>query len=140
MFVAGVVIYSAYDWNYVLSVFERFIDWVQVAPLTSSLAIIGIYVFLVIFTFPILYLTIALGYAYTKAWSQKSSSLSELIGEHSLTNTIIAFTCALFLITFAVMLGALIAFLISRYWLGKTIKKRVLRNHRSFAAVDSVVT
>jgi uncharacterized membrane protein YdjX (TVP38/TMEM64 family) len=38
------------------------------------------------------------------------------------------------------MLGALLAFLISRYWLGKTIKKRVLRNHKSFAAVDQVVT
>ena len=95
---------------------------------------------LIIFTFPILYLSIALGYAYSKAWSQPKSSLTELIGEHSLVNTIIAFSTALLLITFAVMLGALIAFLISRYWLGKTIKKRVLRNHRSFAAVDSVVT
>lgn len=63
------VIYSAYDLDFVLSQFERFIDWVQMAPITSSLAIIGIYVVLVIFTFPILYLSIALGYAYSKAWS-----------------------------------------------------------------------
>lgn len=66
--------------------------------------------------------------------------MTGLIGEHSIPNTIIAFTCAFTLITSAVMLGALLAFLLSRYWLGKIIKKKVLRNHRSFAAVDQVIT
>ncbi len=44
------------------------------------------------------------------------------------------------LITFAVLSGAIIAFLIAKFWLGKTIKKRCLKNHRSFIAINSIVT
>lgn len=63
-----------------------------------------------------------------------------IIGEHTFLNSVIAFMAALALISFGMLLGALFSFLISRYWLGKTIKKRCLRNHKSFMAVDSVVT
>jgi hypothetical protein len=44
------------------------------------------------------------------------------------------------MITFAILFGALIAFLIAKFWLGKTIKKRCLKNHRSFIAINSIVT
>ncbi len=57
-----------------------------------------------------------------------------------MVNTLLVFSAAIVLITFAVTLGGFIAFLISRYWLGRTFKKRFLRQHRSFIAVDSVVT
>jgi hypothetical protein len=51
----------------------------------------------------------------------------------------VGFAGAFFLITFAVLTGAVIAFLIAKFWLGKTIKKRCLKNHRSFIAINSIV-
>ena len=135
--IAGVVAYSAYDFDHVMELFERFVEWVQLNPLQSSLSIFLIYIALVIFTFPIIYLTVALGYAYSKAFVSKPQAL---LGVHSTWNTVMAFGAALTLITIALIVGALLAFLISRYWLGKTIKKRCLKNHRSFIAVNAVVT
>jgi hypothetical protein len=49
-------------------VFYKFIDWVKENPLSSSLVIIGIYSCLVVLTMPILYLSIALGFAFSKAF------------------------------------------------------------------------
>ena len=69
--IAAVVIYAAYDYDTVFELFENLVLWVQENPLISSLAIILIYVFLVVFTFPIMYLTVGLGYAYSKAYEQK---------------------------------------------------------------------
>lgn len=123
--IALVVIYTAYDYDNVLSIFERFVEWVAEKPMTSSLAIVILYVGLVVFTFPIMYLSVALGYAYSKAYLVKSS----IDGEHTTVTSVLAFITAWALISSAVTLGAVLAFLISRYWLGKTIKKSCLRNH-----------
>ena len=60
--------YAAYDYKHVLQIFTDFIEWVKINPFGSTLAIMGIYSGLIIFTLPILYLTIALGYAYSKAF------------------------------------------------------------------------
>jgi len=117
----------------VLGLFEEFVEWVQREPLASSIAIIAIYILLVLFTFPVLYLTIAIGYSYSKVFSPQGSL-------HTFSATLVAFTAALALITFAVTLGALFAFLISRHWLSRTFKKRFLKHHRTFVAIDSVIS
>ncbi len=71
IFLVGIALllaYSAYDLDYVISVLQKFIDWVQDKPGESSFGIILIYVIFVIIGFPILYITVALGYAYSKAY------------------------------------------------------------------------
>ena len=37
-------------------------------------------------------------------------------------------------------MGALSAFFISRHWLGRTIRKRCLKNHKTFMAVNAVIS
>jgi len=90
----------------VIELVEAFIDWVANAPLKSSAAIVLVYIGLVIFTFPIMYLTVALGYAYTKAWARKKSDFNQFFEEHSLNSSLIGFIGAFLLITSAVLLGA----------------------------------
>jgi hypothetical protein len=85
---------------------ENFIDWVAKDPLKSSAAIVIVYIGLVIFTFPIMYLTVALGYAYTKAWARKKSDFNLFLDEHSLSSSLVGFLGAFCLITLAVLLGA----------------------------------
>lgn len=84
---------------------------------------------------PILYITIALGYAYTKAYG-KGSSLTTDPALASWIGLIFAFL----IITFSILLGSLVAFQLSRSWLAKTIKSFVFKNHRSFFAIDSILT
>jgi uncharacterized membrane protein YdjX (TVP38/TMEM64 family) len=140
LLIAGVVIYSAYDFDTVVDLFSSFVEWVQLSPLESSIAIVFIYIGLIVFTFPILYFTVSIGYAYSKAWSNATSPVHLILGDHTLANTLTAYLGALLLISCSVLVGGLITFLLSRYWLRRSIKRSLLRNHKSFLAVDSVLT
>lgn len=93
-------------------------------PFTSSFYIILLYIGLVVFAFPILYMTVALGFAFTQSFESRY----------------ISFAYGLVLITFSVLIGGIIALLISRQWLSKTIKRRCLSKHKSFLAINHVVT
>jgi uncharacterized membrane protein YdjX (TVP38/TMEM64 family) len=77
--ISAVVIYFAYDYNYMIELSESFIDWVVTNPLKSSASIVLVYIGLIVFTFPVMYITIALGYAYAKAWGKKKSEFNDLI-------------------------------------------------------------
>ena len=44
------------------------------------------------------------------------------------------------MITLSVITGGVLALLLSRHWLSKTIKKRCLSKHRSFIAINHVIT
>ena len=85
---------------------------------------------------PILYITIALGYAYTKAYSKGFFFLTTDPALSSWFGLILAFL----IITFSILLGSLVAFQLSRSWLAKAIKSLVFKNHRSFFAIDSILT
>ena len=138
IFLVGIALllaYSAYDLDYVISVLQKFIDWVQDKPGESSFGIILIYVIFVIIGFPILYITVALGYAYSKAYGQGSSLTSD-----PFLASQIGLIFSFCLISASVLLGALLAFQISRHWLAKTIKNFVFKNHRSFFAIDQILT
>ena len=104
--------------------FINFVEWVRASPIQASLAIFGLYVALIIFTFPIMYLTIALGFAFSTAFESRY----------------LGYLYAWVLITFSVLMGGTLAMLISRYWLTKTIKRKFLKNHKSFLAVNYVLT
>lgn len=72
-----------------------------------------------------MYIVIALGLSLTHAF-QPNPYNGLLIG--------------LVVFTLAIITGGLCAFLLSRYWLSKTIKKKCLANHRSFIAINHVIT
>jgi uncharacterized membrane protein YdjX (TVP38/TMEM64 family) len=116
--------FAAYDYEKVLEIFYMFIEWVKVNPLSSSMAIVGIYSLLVVFTLPILYLSIALGFAFSKAFP----------------SAIEGYFFGLFFITIGITLGGILAFLLSRYFFSKMIKRTCLKNHHSFIAIDSVIS
>ncbi|CDW89592.1 UNKNOWN [Stylonychia lemnae] len=124
LFIIFLVIFAAYDRNQIVDQFNQFVEWVKIEPLLSGLAIFGIYVCLVVFAFPILYMTIALGFAFSQAFESRY----------------LAFAFGLTMITFSVIFGGVIALLLSRHWLSKTIKKRCLAKHRSFIAINHVIT
>ena len=98
--------------------------FVKEDPLTSSVYIFLLYIGLVVFAFPILYMTVALGFAFTQSFESRY----------------IAFAYGLVLITFSVIAGGVVAMVISRQWLSRTIKRRCLSKHRSFIAINHVVT
>lgn len=77
--ISAVVIYFAYDYDYMIELSETFIDWVVKNPLQSSASIVLVYIGLIVFTFPVMYITIALGYAYAKAWAKKKSDFNSYI-------------------------------------------------------------
>ncbi len=77
--ISAVVIYFAYDYDYMIELSETFIDWVVKNPLESSASIVLVYIGLIVFTFPVMYITIALGYAYAKAWAKKKSDFNSYI-------------------------------------------------------------
>lgn len=78
--------------------------------------IVLIYIFLVVFTLPILYLTVALGFAYTKAFDSKLKG----------------YAFGFVFITSGIMAGAVIAMLLARYVFGKTLKRKFLSKIKSF--------
>ena len=77
--ISAVVVYFAYDYDYMIELFENFIDWVVKNPLKSTTSIVLVYIGLIVFTFPVMYITIALGYAYAKAWDKKKSDFNSYL-------------------------------------------------------------
>ena len=70
-----------------------------------------------------MYLTVALGFAFSRAFETK----------------IEGYIYGLIIVTLAIELGGLTVLLLSRYWLSKTIKRRCLNNHRSFLAINHII-
>jgi hypothetical protein len=67
----------------------------------------------VVLTLPIMYLSVALGFAYTKAFKNKLEG----------------YFCGFFFISVGVISGAIIVLFLSRYLFNKTIRKRYLNHH-----------
>jgi hypothetical protein len=65
LIVLGFVILAAYDYQRVIQLFDEFNQWLSVEPVLSSIAIFFLYIGLVVIAFPIMYLTIALGFSFT---------------------------------------------------------------------------
>lgn len=117
------LIYAAIDFDRVIELFTRFVDWVRLQPFESSLAIVGIFICLVLLTMPVLYLSVALGFAFSSAFNTKLEG----------------YFYGLFIVSFGIILAGVITMLVSRHLLSKVIRKRFLVHHRSFVAMDSVI-
>jgi hypothetical protein len=52
----------------VLNIFKALIEWVKLEPLKSGLVIILAYIILIIFSLPIVFLSIPLGFAFHSAF------------------------------------------------------------------------
>lgn len=127
IFVATIIALAViliYDYKSVYAYTTRFIDWVRAFPFESAITIILIYIVLVIIAMPIMYLSIALGFAYTRAF------------DHAITG----YFFGLFFISIGIILGGIVALLLSRYLFSKIIKRTCLSRHKSFLAIDAVIT
>mmetsp|Transcript_47510 Transcript_47510/g.34785 ORF Transcript_47510/g.34785 Transcript_47510/m.34785 type:complete len:247 (-) Transcript_47510:33-773(-) len=122
--IAGIVIYALYDYKQILELFDRFITWVRERPYVSSIAIIAVYIGLVVLTMPIMYLSIALGYAYTKAFNRDFGG----------------YCFGFSVITFGLLSGSSIAFTLSRHFFHDLIKRRLLRRNKGFFLVDKLIS
>ena len=116
---------AAYDYEKVITIFESFNSWVAIDPVSSFAAIFFAYIVLVMIAFPIMYPTIALGFSLTLAFNANSS---------------FALIAGLVILTVSIVIGGIGAFELSRHWLSKTIKNKCLANHRSFIAINHVIT
>jgi uncharacterized membrane protein YdjX (TVP38/TMEM64 family) len=122
--IVGLVCYAAYDIEDIKRLFQAFIDFLQKELILSTLIIFAIYFFSVLFAFPIIYTSIALGYAFSQVFSSR----------------VVGYFYGLTVITISIVTGGIAAFLLSRYWLSRTIRKRCLSKHRSFMAINNVIT
>ena len=118
------ICYAAYDIDQITILFEQFISFLRHELLISSVLIFLLYIFSVILAFPIMYISVGLGYAFSQVFSSK----------------IAAYSYGLSLITVSIIAGGVGAFLVSRYWLSRTIKRRCLSKHRSFIAINHVIS
>mmetsp|Transcript_8628 Transcript_8628/g.7953 ORF Transcript_8628/g.7953 Transcript_8628/m.7953 type:complete len:159 (-) Transcript_8628:329-805(-) len=98
--------------------------WIYLQPVFAAFAIICFYWFIIICAMPISFLTVPLGYAFKEAFN----------------NFYVAFFYGFFVILIGCMLGALTAFLISRYLLRTTFKKTCAHRHKFVRAIDKVIT
>mmetsp|Transcript_44925 Transcript_44925/g.43495 ORF Transcript_44925/g.43495 Transcript_44925/m.43495 type:complete len:179 (-) Transcript_44925:211-747(-) len=121
--IIAIVIYAVFDYKQILDIFDMFIEWVNRQPYLSSLAIIAVYICLVVLTMPIMYLSIALGYAYSKAFGGNFEG----------------YIWGFLIISIGIITGGIIAFLLSRYLFSNIIKKRVLTRNRGFFVIDRVI-
>ncbi len=79
---------------------------------------------MVISSFPVASMDIALGYAFSQAFESK----------------IAGFTYGLVLISIGIMLGSIVAFLISRYWISRVVRKACMRNPTTFTGINTVIS
>ena len=60
--------YIVYDWRQILHMFHSLINWVKLDPLKAGMVIFIVYVFLIIFSMPIVFFSVPLGYAFHQAF------------------------------------------------------------------------
>jgi len=95
-----------------------------VHPLESSVYIVLVNAALTIMMLPIVYGSIAIAYALSKAYPE---------------NYWFAFSFGTFFITLGAMLGAVVTFFISRYFLAKFFRKSYLKANKNIEVIDQVV-
>jgi uncharacterized membrane protein YdjX (TVP38/TMEM64 family) len=114
--ILGVIVFAIYDYKQLLELASAFIVWVREEPIQSSVLIFLLYVVVVVLATPIFYLTVALGFAYTKAFENKMEG----------------YAFGFILITISTITGALCVFLLSRYLFGRSIKSSLLSKYKTF--------
>ena len=62
--ILAVVIAAINDWRYIMHIFKVLIDWVKDEPFKAGIAIVVVYIFLIVFSMPIVFFSVPLGFAF----------------------------------------------------------------------------
>ena len=103
------IIVCIVDFKEVMKQFEKFTDWVRINPYESIFAIILLYIFSILFTLPTTATHIMLGYTYSQVFHSSYT----------------AFVFVVPIIMMACLMGALLAFLMSRYLFRDAVKQQI---------------
>lgn len=60
----GFVAFALYDWKAIMHLFKMLIVWVKDEPFKAGAVLIVVYIGLIIFSMPIVFLSVPLGYAF----------------------------------------------------------------------------
>lgn len=125
--IVGITVLCIFDFKLVLKLFNTFIDWVKLHPYQSIGYSIYVLAFSVIFTIPISYTIMMLGYTYTQVFQSKLYGF--------LFSVPIVFT--------GTVLGGLGAFMLSRYLFKDFIKEQISHSQwlsHNFNMIDEIIT
>ena len=125
--IVAVAILCIFDFKLVIKMFKTFIDWVKMHPYQSIGYSIYVLAFSVVFTIPISYTIMMLGYTYTQVFNSKLYGL--------LFSVPIVFT--------GTVIGGLLAFMLSRYLFKDFIKEQISHSawlSYNFNIIDEIIT
>jgi uncharacterized membrane protein YdjX (TVP38/TMEM64 family) len=120
----GVIVFAVSDYKQLLRIASHFMLWVREEPIQSSVIIFLLYVVGVVTMLPTNLLTMALGYAYARAFENK----------------IEGYAFGIILIPISTITGALCALLLSRYLFGRSIKNFLISKYKTFKAIDTIIS
>ena len=70
LIIAAFILWALYDYNDLLNRFKHLIRIVQDEPLKASIVIILLYIVLIVFSLPIVFISVPLGYSFHKAFEE----------------------------------------------------------------------
>jgi uncharacterized membrane protein YdjX (TVP38/TMEM64 family) len=116
-FLTAMVVICLVDFKLVMRTFDQFTDWIKLHPQQSFFYSMMIFTFSIVFTIPISYSIIMLGYTYSQVFDSKVTGFL-------ITVPIVYFGC---------LIGAVLAFLISRYVFRDFIKTQIQQSQWLFS-------
>ncbi len=67
----SVICFAIYDWRQMIEAFKSLIDWVKYEPVKAAFVIFFVYIGLIVFSMPIVFFSVPLGYAFNLAFEGK---------------------------------------------------------------------
>lgn len=71
----SVIGFALYDWRQMIEIFKALIEWVKLEPIKSAVVIYFVYILLILFSMPIVFFSVPLGYAFHLAFEGKFSKV-----------------------------------------------------------------
>jgi hypothetical protein len=68
-----VIGFALYDWRQMIEIFKGLIEWVKLEPEKAAIVIFFVYILLILFSMPIVFFSVPLGYAFHLAFEGKFS-------------------------------------------------------------------
>jgi hypothetical protein len=71
----SVIGFALYDWRQMLEIFKSLIEWVKLDPGKAAIVIFFVYILLILFSMPIVFFSVPLGYAFHLAFEGKFGNI-----------------------------------------------------------------
>ena len=75
----SVIGFALYDWRQMIEIFKGLIEWVKLEPGKAAIVIFFVYILLILFSMPIVFFSVPLGYAFHLAFEGKFGKKLTLI-------------------------------------------------------------